>query len=67
VNAELAGGPKVDRIDGNPTAEEVAAIIAAIEMSWPRLSHVSRTDPTPRWRFSGRWWGEQSSWPPSSF
>lgn len=66
MSADPSGGPLIERIEPSPTAEEVAAIVAAIEMSWPRISHPIRPDPTPRWRFSGRWWGEQSTWPPSS-
>ncbi|MBL8775291.1 MAG: hypothetical protein JNK12_05150 [Acidimicrobiales bacterium] len=41
-----------------PGPEEMAAIMAAIEVAWPRPS-AADTDPraaTPRWRFSGRWW-----------
>jgi Acyl-CoA carboxylase epsilon subunit len=43
---------------GDPTDEEVAAIVAAVEVAWPRAA----ADPsvaaevTQRWRFSGRWW-----------
>ncbi|HUF32133.1 MAG TPA: hypothetical protein VMN58_02850 [Acidimicrobiales bacterium] len=43
-----------------PTDEELAAIMAAVELSWPRPVIVA--DPagpagaTPAWRFSGRWW-----------
>jgi hypothetical protein len=40
-----------------PTDEEAAAIAAAIEVSWPRLvAGAAATDPSPRWRFAGRWW-----------
>ena len=41
-----------------PGPEEMAAIMAAIEVAWPRPS-AGGVDPraaTPRWRFSGRWW-----------
>ncbi|HET9443921.1 MAG TPA: hypothetical protein VFO65_11395 [Acidimicrobiales bacterium] len=41
-----------------PSAEEVAAIVAAVEVAWPRPG------PPPGdgrmqspWRFSNRWWG----------
>ncbi|MGZ4700045.1 MAG: hypothetical protein ACXV5U_06300 [Ilumatobacteraceae bacterium] len=42
----------------SPTAEEVAAIAAAIEGLWPKpvvleSSPISRV---PTWRFSNRWW-----------
>ncbi|HZQ26372.1 MAG TPA: hypothetical protein VFA94_01630 [Acidimicrobiales bacterium] len=40
-----------------PTSEELAAILAAVEMAWPRpmVAGAGEGDP-PRWRFSGRWW-----------
>jgi hypothetical protein len=42
----------------SPTPEEVAAVVAAIEMTWPRpVVAVEDDKATPRpWRFSGRWW-----------
>jgi len=42
--------------EGEPTPEEAAAIVAAIEAVWPRPGGGDPTPPTPRWRFSGRWW-----------
>lgn len=40
-----------------PTDEELAAIVAAVEMSWPRPVVLSTTPKgPPPWRFSGRWW-----------
>jgi hypothetical protein len=42
----------------DPTVDEVAAIVAAIEAVWPR-GEVERPAPEPsRWRFSGRWWAK---------
>ena len=41
---------------GEPSAEEVAAIVAAVEIAWPRPVAVDTVDTAPRWRFSGRWW-----------
>jgi len=41
---------------GEPTAEEVAAIVAAVEVAWPRPSAEVEAEAPPRWRFSGRWW-----------
>ena len=41
-----------------PNDEELAAIVAAVEMAWPRPVVVV-AEPEPRlpvWRFSGRWW-----------
>ena len=36
----------------------MAAIVAAVEMAWPRPVVVVDTKPArpPAWRFSGRWW-----------
>jgi len=42
----------------DPTEEELAAIVAAIEVAWPRATGVPTRPPTPRWRFSGRWWSK---------
>ena len=42
----------------SPTPEEVAAVVAAIEMTWPRpvvAIEEDKAKPKP-WRFSGRWW-----------
>jgi hypothetical protein len=40
-----------------PSAEEAVAIVAAIEMAWPRpVAPV--VEPPMRWRFSGRWWSK---------
>jgi hypothetical protein len=41
---------------GEATDEEVAAIAAAIEVTWPRPVAAGSADQPPRWRFSGRWW-----------
>jgi hypothetical protein len=42
----------------DPTPDELAAIVAAVEMTWPQA--VVAAPPTPpattRWRFAGRWW-----------
>jgi hypothetical protein len=43
-------------IAGDPTDEEVAAIMAAVEVTWPRPVLVEEPAPVSRWRFSGRWW-----------
>jgi hypothetical protein len=42
----------------DPSPEELAAIVAAVELTWPRpvvVLPVTRPRPNP-WRFSGRWW-----------
>jgi len=41
--------------DAEPSDEELAAIVAAIEVTWPRPIAVPAAE-LPRWRFSGRWW-----------
>jgi hypothetical protein len=46
------------QITPEPTVEEVAAIVAALETARPRGGGpVPRTEP-PRWRWSGRWWSK---------
>jgi hypothetical protein len=43
-----------------PTDEEAAAIVAAVELAWPRTVVVVNTGSVPAesgaWRWSGRWW-----------
>jgi hypothetical protein len=44
----------------SPSDEELAAIVAAVELCWPRPDTAqpvppSSTEPS-RWRFAGRWW-----------
>jgi hypothetical protein len=42
-----------------PTDEEAAAIVAAVELAWPRPVVMLETTPRPpAWRFSGRWWAK---------
>ncbi|MEM9036923.1 MAG: hypothetical protein AAGA99_16695 [Actinomycetota bacterium] len=36
--------------------EEVAAIVAAVELTWPRAAAAPPPSAPPAWRFSGRWW-----------
>ena len=49
----------ISTISPAPSAEEAAAIVAAVEALWPRPmpadNQPSQGDPTA-WRFSGRWW-----------
>jgi hypothetical protein len=40
------------------SAEEVAAIVAAIEVAWPRPAVPTGQVTNSRWRFSGRWWSK---------
>ena len=46
------------RITPDPSDEEVAAILAAVEGAWPRAGAAPAGDTTPRWRWSGRWWSK---------
>jgi hypothetical protein len=41
-----------------PTEEEMAAIVAAVEVAWPRPADAiaGPVRALPRWRFAGRWW-----------
>jgi hypothetical protein len=44
------------RITPEPSEEEVAAILAAVEITRPRVASSGPSDEPPRWRWSGRWW-----------
>jgi hypothetical protein len=55
-------GPIVvtDAIRPAPSAEEAAAIVAAVEALWPRPAAAVTTERgSTVWRFSGRWWSEE--------
>ncbi|WP_426570915.1 hypothetical protein [Aquihabitans sp. McL0605] len=43
-------------ITPEPSDEEVAAIVAAIEVATPRAGAPAAPGGMPRWRWSGRWW-----------
>lgn len=45
------------RITPDPTPEEAAAIVAAVQVAWPQ-GEAPPVAQTPRWRFSGRWWSQ---------
>jgi hypothetical protein len=51
---------RVEIADIRPTAsdEEIAAIVAALELTWPDADAgaAGADDQPTRWRFSGRWW-----------
>jgi hypothetical protein len=49
---------QIGGIRPNPIDDEVAAIVAAVELVWPRAGAGSSDDDdeVTRWRFSGRWW-----------
>jgi hypothetical protein len=44
------------QFSGDPTDEEVAAIVAAIDAATPRVGVAEKPADVPRWRWSGRWW-----------
>ena len=49
----------VGTITPDPTPDEVAAIVAAIELVWPKPQPPTRRESvSERWRFSGRWWAK---------
>jgi len=40
-----------------PSDDELAAIVAAMETAWPQPQPPAAIEHTPmRWRFAGRWW-----------
>lgn len=45
-------------ITPEPSDEEVAAIVAAVEVAWPRAGAAPLDTDVPRWRWSGRWWSK---------
>jgi hypothetical protein len=50
-------------VNRQPSPVELAAIIAAVEVSWPRpviLVEEPDDEPGP-WRFSGRWWNRSAT------
>ncbi len=55
-----------------PSPQELAAIVAAVELAWPSSPAPVLEEPTRRtsgWRFSGRWWHPANAGgrPPTSF
>jgi hypothetical protein len=47
-----------------PTEDEAAAIVAALELVWPRPSPAAAPGAggrPPVWRFSGRWWSRPAA------
>jgi len=48
-------------IGGAPTDAEIAAIVAAVEMTWPKPAPPSsggRVVQSTAWRHADRWWAE---------
>ncbi|MBS1839005.1 MAG: hypothetical protein JST64_15025 [Actinobacteria bacterium] len=45
-------------ITPEPTDEEAAAIVAALQVGLPGGSSETRAPNVSRWRWSGRWWSK---------
>ncbi|MEI7593049.1 MAG: hypothetical protein WCK41_07505 [Actinomycetes bacterium] len=58
TNPARADDARVTVRDARPTPsdEELAAIMAAVELAWPRPAAASADVEPSSWRFSGRWW-----------
>ncbi|MBA3399569.1 MAG: hypothetical protein H0U01_06370 [Acidimicrobiia bacterium] len=51
--------PSAIRISPPATAEETAAIVAAVDALWPRAAAADIPDrPRSAWKFSNRWWSQ---------
>jgi hypothetical protein len=49
------------RIEPEPSDEEAAAVVAALEALWPKVGSTNAARiVSPAWRFSGRWWSGTS-------
>jgi hypothetical protein len=57
-DAPVSVTPIVASVRPDPSDEEVAAIVAAIEAGWPKpvVAAAATTERPNTWRFSGRWW-----------
>ncbi|WP_420622337.1 hypothetical protein [Candidatus Poriferisodalis sp.] len=50
------------------SAEEAAAIVAALELLWPRPAPApAHAGPPSKWRFSGRPWQVPARWPAARY
>ncbi len=64
--AALAESVRVELASVTPTPsdEELAAIVAALELAWPRPVVAIAAPPSQSkassWRWSGRWWNSQN-------
>jgi hypothetical protein len=60
VGSSVGVAPVVSAITPAPTDEEMVAIVAALELAWPRpvvlLSVPTGPSKAASWRWSGRWW-----------
>jgi hypothetical protein len=54
--------PVVVSVRPEPDSAVLAAIVAAVEESWPRPRPVDNVrTKRPVWRFSGRWWTQPAA------
>jgi hypothetical protein len=66
--SQRALGARAQRASGGRSApqesleQEVAAIVAAIELAWPRPVEAAAPVEASRWRFSGRPWRREDGW-----
>ncbi|MBK5223367.1 MAG: hypothetical protein JJE52_10935 [Acidimicrobiia bacterium] len=59
--AAMESAPEVSITRGAvPSEEEMVAIVAAVQvtMSSAAVLAAPSPEPSPRWRFSGRWWSK---------
>jgi hypothetical protein len=56
VSREQAAAVPTITGGGEPSDEELAAIMAAISLTLAGGGGHAPQPPTPSWRFSGRWW-----------
>ncbi len=56
----MTTGRAAAHVSPEPTPEEAAAIVAAVDALWPRpVVVVQQARPrAATWRFSGRWWAK---------
>ena len=59
--AGSSSAPVVSAITPAPTDGEMVAIVAALELAWPRpvvllSAHNNVPSKAASWRWSGRWW-----------
>ncbi len=54
----MTGGGRSAGLQRDPSPEELAAIVAAVEVAWPRPVAAAAVPEaiSTGWRFSGRWW-----------
>jgi hypothetical protein len=62
--AGFGAGPSEAGFGAGPSEAVLAAIVAAVEVAWPRPVVVAPDawpEPPGPWRFSGRWWSKPSA------